>query len=101
MKHFQFFLGFVFGLMLITACAALKYKYYGLDLPAPCYDDGTLLGKAPNDKDWPDLSFTQCKPDAQVKGKCVIQKSSDFFSKDKDLKECQQALSDCQRGQSP
>lgn len=98
MRHFQFFLGLCMGATLLVACAALKYKYYGLDLPSECYQEGVLLGRSPTDKDWPDLPLTTCLPDARHKGKCVIQRIDDFFNKDKELNECRAALDACQRG---
>lgn len=94
----RFFLGLVVGLTILTACAAIKYKYYGIQIPDGCYAQGFLLGKSPTDKDWPDLPLTQCQPDSVNKGKCVVQKSDDFFAKDKELLECRAALDSCQRG---
>ncbi len=87
-----FFLGFALSL----ACAtATPYKYYGLNMPSACYVSAQLQGKT-GAGGWPDLSGVECEPDEQVKGKCVIQLTSDFFAKDSALQTCQQQLSDCQ-----
>lgn len=100
MKKKSFFIGYIFGLLSLAACAS-AYKYYGLELPPECYQAGKLLGKSPDDADWPDLPLTICQPEAGVAGKCVISKRSDYFKLDADLKKCQVALKDCQKGTPP
>ena len=87
---------FAFGMLLgmsLSACAAFfPYKYYGID----CKEcQGTLLGKAPKD----DIPLTACKPDAQVKGKCVVLFVDEFERLRADLIEYQKRLEACEVGQ--
>lgn len=95
-----FFSGFFLGVLAITGCAAVTYKYYGVSMPDECYSKGMLLGKL-GKGGWPDLPMTTCQPDAQVKGKCWVQTTEDFFQKDQALSICMQQLQDCQHGAPP
>ncbi len=84
----------------LIACAAksVVYPYYGMELPGNCYTDGKLLGKL-GDGGWPDLPLSECTPDANVKGKCWIERTADHFAKEKDLEDCHIALDACQHPQ--
>lgn len=87
--------GVIIG-FLVMGCAALtfSYPYYGLQA---AHYDGKLLAVDPkNDKD---LSI--CAPDANVKGKCLVMLSADFFALKQDFLDTKQQLSDCQRGNQP
>ncbi len=96
----RFIAGYLLGILSMAACAAVEYRRYGLILPAECYDRGTLLGRQ-GSGGWPDIPFTQCKPDEVVRGKCVIELQDDFFAKDAELRQCRQALKDCETGDIP
>ena len=92
---------FVLGMFMMIACAAVEYPYYGFSqIPDDCWTKGKLLGRL-GSGGWPDLDFSNCKPDASKPGKCWVQESSVFFAKETALQECQQALSDCQKGNPP
>lgn len=89
-KSFAF--GIIFGIAL-CACVAFtpvfNEKYYGLD--AVSYD-GKLLGPTAAG----DLSLELCKPDALVKGKCIVMLEAAFYSMKKDYLDTQQKLYECQ-----
>src|SRR5882724_6916025 len=91
-----FWPGFIIGTAFTVSCAGIQYRHYGLSLPDECYQKGSLLGKLGKDG-WPDVPFSQCKPDDVVKGKCVIELEQDYFSKDSELNNCREALDSCQR----
>jgi hypothetical protein len=96
---------FVYGaslalLGLIGCASTLNYRYYGLSLTDICYGQGSLLGKLGSDG-WPDLPFTECQPDAAVKGKCVVELAADHFAKDAALQQCQSDLKSCESGVIP
>lgn len=89
---------------MVTACAdAPMWKYYGMSMTDDCYDRGTMTGKSPTDKQWPDLPLDECKPQnlPGEKGRCVIQLEHDFFEKDRALLKCQSDLVACQKGNPP
>lgn len=93
-----FFSGYFLGIISLVGCAAVTYRYYGVQIPTDCYKEGKLIGKPGS---WPDLPFTQCQPDDVVKGKCWVELTEDHFAKDKELIQCRQSLSDCQHGEPP
>jgi hypothetical protein len=92
----KFLIGFALGLILPTGCASIAYRFYGLNLPESCYEQGTLLGATGQ---YPNIPFTQCEPDNVVRGKCVIQLEQDFYRKEADLLTCQSDLKKCQNPQ--
>lgn len=82
----------MFVMLCFVACAGLfPYKHYGLSLAQ--YTNGKLLGPDPKE----DLDISVCAPDAQIKGKCVVMLSNDFFSMKSDFEQTKQALIDCQK----
>ena len=93
-------LGFIIGFL--TSCGSLGLKYYGMDLPENCYQQGKLLAADPKD----DEAFSVCQPDNQSereeiftgkKGKCWIMKSDDFFNLLQDYERVKIELEDCQK----
>lgn len=112
MRRSSFFAGYALGLLTLAACAGVTYRYYGIEMPVSCYQEGKLLGKSPNDSDWGDLPLNKCMPDLRSlegeirpatmeAGKCVVQLKEDFFKKDKALKDCQAALDRCEHPEPP
>jgi hypothetical protein len=101
---FRYWAVFNFLCMGIIACGAIQYRWYTPDLPDECYAQGKLLGKEGKDG-WADLSMEECKPVASPspgpRARCAVQLLSDFRSAEKELLECRQALSDCQKGAPP
>lgn len=86
------------AILSVFGCASIvNYHYYGLQLPAECYEQGELLGKVGH-SGWPDLPLAQCEPDAGTQGKCVIELSADHFAKEAALLQCQSDLKDCEKG---
>lgn len=71
---------------------AFVYNYYGLS--AASYDGKLLAVDPKNDKD-----LSECAPDAQIKGKCIVMFSSEFYALKQDYLNVQQELSDCQKNQ--
>lgn len=80
--------GIMVGLML-TACAGLNYKYFGLD--AASYE-GTLLGPSSAQ----DIPFSRCQPTASNKGPCVVMLSAEWFKAKEEILQLRQSLKDCQ-----
>lgn len=74
--------------LLIVSCAAVQYKYYGLQVDKD--SSGLLLGET-EDEDL-DLEAT-CYP----KGKCVVLKQAEFFKIMRDYKELRKRLDSCER----
>lgn len=78
-----------FGFM---ACAtSFPYKWYGLQLPN--YDQGKLLGEDEDD----DLPIRVCKPDEQIKGKCVVVLIDEFDRLKSDHVQCRERLKACEQ----
>lgn len=89
-------LAYLLGVISMSACASVSYRYYTLNLPVECYDKGQLFGKLGKDG-WPDLPLKTCEPDAVNQGKCVAMLTPEYISMRKDLEECHVALDQCQR----
>jgi hypothetical protein len=89
------FYGATISMISLISCASVTYKYYGLTVPDTCYAEGSLLGKL-GASGWQDLPFSECEPDASLKGKCVVELASDHFAKETALEQCQSDLKNCQ-----
>jgi hypothetical protein len=101
--------GYLLGVFTIVGCAStgvFPWRYYGTQMDAECYDNGTLLGKA-GKYGWPDKSLDECKPDpspspgASTKPtllKCITLDVNDFYSLKADYLQCQSDLNNCQQG---
>jgi hypothetical protein len=84
-------IGLITGFLLVGCISAkIGYKYYGID--AESYG-GHLLGPKPSD----DILFSVCKPDDQVKGKCVVLLVDEFQAMATELIQLRAALKDCQK----
>jgi hypothetical protein len=81
--------------VLVTGCAGLTYKNYGMS--GVDYSKGMLLGADAKD----DLPFSKCAPGPQVKFPCTIMFAADFYAMKRELLELRTALQTCQKGQSP
>lgn len=87
------------GVFTIVGCASawkFPYPYYAEQMEPSCYDAGQLLGKS-GSQGWPDLSLKECKPDEQIKLKCMVVKVDDFYSMKSDDEKTHAALDSCQR----
>jgi hypothetical protein len=60
--------GFCLGLSLAACASAFPYKYFGVGSDAAGELRGTILAKEPKD----DRPLSDCAPDDQSKGKCVL-----------------------------
>lgn len=97
----DFWMGFVIGAICITGCAGVAYKFYNVDMPADCYQNGSLIGNPNEDPTWTNLPLSTCQPDPANKMKCATLKYSDFTRLKTDLGKCQDALKECQKGNPP
>jgi len=68
-------------LFFLLGCASFAYEYYGIDW-AEKTEDVVLFD--PNEK-LPDIPFTECKPTAIERGKCVVIKRTEFFKIRRDM----------------
>lgn len=106
-------IGLFAGLLTVFGCATtFPWRYYGVQMPDSCYDQGRLLGKA-GKNGWSDLTLDQCKPDPDpvtppkpgdpkpVKLKCMTILVDEFYSLKADDEKCHSALDSCQRGPKP
>lgn len=76
--------------------ATWNYRVYGLN--ADSYE-GTLLAADKTGKD--DLPLSVCKPDAKIKGKCIVVLKDEYFKFKNDYLATKQALIDLQRKCKP
>jgi hypothetical protein len=83
--------GMIFGIAPM-GCAAVSWHYYGLDMPAECYEKGSLIGPKPAQ----DLPLTTCEPDASDKGKCGVLLREELMRLIQDDKQCHIDLQGCQ-----
>jgi hypothetical protein len=96
-----FVTGMALGVFTVFGCAtSFPWRYYATKMPDQCYDTGTLLGKS-GKEGWPDAAMLECKPDAQVKTKCITVLVDDFYSLKTDDQKCHNDLQLCQRGAKP
>lgn len=93
-------IGLLFGACLSACASAVQYRYYGMSIPPESFDRGDLLGRQGSDG-WPDMAFSICKPDQQVRGKCVVMQTAEFFSMKRELEQLRRDLDACQRGVNP
>ena len=96
-----FVMGLVAGVCFMVACGSgpvFPYHYYGLSMPAECYEKGTLLGKTGKDG-WRDIPLSNCLPDPKggTELKCITVLDGDFYAGKGDYLKCQQSLSDCEK----
>ena len=97
----SFFCGYIIGIISIVGCASVfPWRYYAPQMPDACYDQGKLLGKNTGDG-WPDLALDQCKPDSQIKLKCMVVLVDDFYAMKSDDEKCHADLQACQKPPQP
>lgn len=89
----QILLGVVVG-VLVAGCAGAGYRYYNLQIPDGCYQDGVLLGPKPKD----DRPLTECRPGEHDKAPCMVFKTDEGFRLLSDLDRCLERLKGCERG---
>ena len=84
--------GFGLGLLFAAACGSAQYRYYGIaPLPGEILR-GTLLGPEPKD----DRPLSDCTPDDQEKGKCVVLFTDTWERAQSDYLECRERLKACE-----
>lgn len=105
-----FLAGLITGIVCAFGCAnggGFIWRHYAPEMPAECYERGTLVGK-PGKDGWTDLSMKECEPDPEpspgaspgiepVRLKCQILKEDDFRSLKKDDETCHADLIACEK----
>ncbi len=89
------FLGVLGWALLFIACSTgMKYPYFGLDMPSPCYEQGTLVGIDENGDPDPDLNepLLNCGKF----GDCMVLKTETYERVLTDLYTCQESLKACE-----
>ncbi len=89
--------GYALALLTLAACGGIQYKWYGIEMPPSCYDNGKLIGQEEED----DLPMKVCKPDSVKKNRCIVMESTEHTMATTELVQCRQKLKDCQKGPQP